>query len=171
MKKLQKGFTLIELLVVIAIIGILSSIVLASLSSARTKGEDAAIQSTLSNMRAQAELFYNDQTPNSYGTTQVGAAASCDGTVSTLFSATGGLGTLAAGLVSRAGTGATKTVCMSNGSEWVAAAVLKSAATSAYCVDSTGVSKLMTINSGITLTSRGAAAPAAVVNGTNLRCN
>ena len=52
----NKGFTLIELLVVIAIIGILASVVLASLSSARQKGKVAAIMSTLSSMRAQAEL-------------------------------------------------------------------------------------------------------------------
>jgi len=57
--KEKRGFTLIELLVVIAIIGILSSVVLASLNTARDKGNDAAIKSNLANLRAQAELFYD----------------------------------------------------------------------------------------------------------------
>jgi len=54
----NKGFTLIELLVVIAIIGILSAVVLASLSTARDKGKDASVKSQVASMKAQSELFY-----------------------------------------------------------------------------------------------------------------
>ena len=52
--KNQKGFTLIELLVVIAIIGLLSSLAVVSLSSARNKANDARIKSDLSQVRTFA---------------------------------------------------------------------------------------------------------------------
>src|SRR3989338_7494810 len=84
---LKKGFTLIELLVVVAIIGILASVVLASLNTARTKGNDAAIKADLSGVRASAEVWYD--TSQKYSTT--GAAVlgvDCgDGTnrVNTMF--------------------------------------------------------------------------------------
>jgi type IV pilus assembly protein PilA len=54
----QKGFTLIELLVVIAIIGVLSAVVLASLNTARSKGDTAAILANLTSIRSQAELDF-----------------------------------------------------------------------------------------------------------------
>ncbi len=63
---ISRGFTLIELLVVIAIIGILSSVVLASLNTARTKGRDAARISNVKSLETAMELYYNDN--NGYPT-------------------------------------------------------------------------------------------------------
>lgn len=50
---------MIELLVVIAIIGILSSIVLASLNSARKKGRDARRVSDIKQIQLALELYYD----------------------------------------------------------------------------------------------------------------
>ena len=59
MFKRNKGFTLIELLVVIAIIGILSSVVLASLNSARQKSRDARRVADIGQLRLALELYFD----------------------------------------------------------------------------------------------------------------
>jgi len=58
-KKHGKGFTLIELLVVVAIIGLLSSIVMTSLNSARAKARDAKAISDFRQLRTALALYFD----------------------------------------------------------------------------------------------------------------
>ena len=121
---MKKGFTLIELLVVIAIIGILSSVVLASLNSARNKGANAAVQSGLANMRAQAELYYDGNT-QSYK--DVCTASST------------GIAVMFAGALNNGNGGA----CYDDANAWSAVVGLKTpiGTNSAWCVGNSGASK------------------------------
>ncbi|MFA6565474.1 MAG: type II secretion system protein, partial [Candidatus Paceibacterota bacterium] len=57
---LKKGFTLIELLVVIAIISLLSSVVMASVSSAKIKAKDAAIKAQVAQWVTLMGLNFDD---------------------------------------------------------------------------------------------------------------
>ncbi|MAF20831.1 MAG: hypothetical protein CMI55_04085 [Parcubacteria group bacterium] len=61
-RKGQKGFTLIELLVVIAIIGILATIVLVSLNTARQKARDTRRLSDIRQVALALEMYYDDNT-------------------------------------------------------------------------------------------------------------
>ena len=56
----SRGFTLIELLVVIAIIGLLSSIVLASLNTARSRAFDAKHVTDITAIQTALEMYYED---------------------------------------------------------------------------------------------------------------
>ncbi len=60
LKTNQKGFTLIELLVVIAIIGLLASVVLLALNSARQKSRDAKRLADARQVASAMELYFND---------------------------------------------------------------------------------------------------------------
>ena len=115
---MKKGFTLFELLVVIAIIGILSSVVLASLNTARDKGANAAAKANLNNARAQAELYYD--TAKNYTTV-------CD-------SGTSNISALVEAAESSSGNTA---VCVDLASAWAAEIPLK-ASEGYYCADSSG---------------------------------
>lgn len=70
------GFTLIELLVVISIIGLLASVVLVALNSARQKSRDAKRISDMNQMSKAFELFFNTASAYPTGTGTAGSATS-----------------------------------------------------------------------------------------------
>lgn len=142
MVKLNKGFTLIELLVVIAIIGILSSVVLASLNTARGKGADAAIKSNLNNIRAQAELFY-DSAGNYTGVCAASGTNVVGPGVEAAVDASLGVTATYSSTLATAGS-ATQGVCHESATAWAASVPLKTSSANSWCVDSTGQSKQLT---------------------------
>jgi prepilin-type N-terminal cleavage/methylation domain-containing protein len=123
-KRLDRGFTLIELLVVIAIIGILSSVVLASLNTARGKGANAAIKANLNNTRAQGELYYDGLGNQTY--TNVCADSNISRAKASAEAAAGATG-----------------LCNNSAAAWAMSVPLKvqEGANLHWCVDSVGNSK------------------------------
>lgn len=87
----QKGFTLIELLVVIAIIGLLASVVLLSLNSARQKSRDAKRLADVRQVASALELYFNDC--QAYPVTSTVTLANTLGLSSGLIGSTGCSGT------------------------------------------------------------------------------
>lgn len=66
--KNSKGFTLVELLVVIAIIGLLSSVVIVSVGSARAKSRDARRISDMKALQTAMELYKDGNNGNAVDT-------------------------------------------------------------------------------------------------------
>ena len=140
----SKGFTLIELLIVIAIIGILASVVLGSLNTARTKATDAAIKSNLTNLRGQASLWYDDNS-QVYASTAY-ASSTCPTTIQSnnifadtkIFSGINEAYTKAGGFAN--------SKCVASATTWAVAVQLKSSdgagsEPDSWCVDSVGASR------------------------------
>lgn len=80
MKNFKKGFTLIELLVVIAIIGILSAVVLTSLSGAQNKAKKASALASMDSARPQIQVCFSDSNNLNNRTATSGGGIICPST-------------------------------------------------------------------------------------------
>ena len=147
--KSPRAFTLIELMVVIAIIGLLSSIVLASLSSARSKGNDAKVISEMKSIRNAAELYYSQN--SNYGAATSGAT--CTGVGSMWQSPSNNMLNIYNAIVADTGGDTANLDCGTTGltgnpQQWAIAVALPSGAF--FCTDSTGWSgTTMQTNPGV----------------------
>ena len=66
MKKNKKGFTLIELLVVIAIIGLLATLSVIALNTARVKARDARRVSDIKQIQTALEMYFDSSATSIY---------------------------------------------------------------------------------------------------------
>ncbi len=140
--KLNKGFTLIELLVVIAIIGILSSIVLVSLGSARLKAKDGAVKALMGQIRAAAEI-YADNNGGSYGTADKADTACAGGTgnniLNVFYDTISGVVQEGTDMVAKGATGLVCTVGPNTTrTGYTLYTVLPSGGANTWCIDGTG---------------------------------
>ncbi len=135
---MKKGFTLIELLVVIAIIGILASVVLASLNSARAKGAQAAVKGGMANMAAQIELYYDQN--GTYGLANGGGAVtSCSGGAFSDTVVQQALIQIGKNSAASSG-GQNSVICNTDatGQKWAMSTTMKGDGNPTWCVDNSG---------------------------------
>ena len=93
-KTLQKGFTLVELLIVVIILAILAAILVPQFASSTDDARGSAADSTLANMRASLDLYYQQHNSTYPGRVTAVPSAACAGTAGNGV-ATGGAGATA----------------------------------------------------------------------------
>ncbi len=128
----KKGFTLIELLIVIAIIGLISTVVLTSLSQSQARSYDTKIVQQLTNFRTAAQIYFTNNT--SYGPTSSDCASGMFNNVNAQDGAPGSA--IAAGVL----PDFSDVYCGANDRQYSVKATLYDGA-SYWCVDYTGASR------------------------------
>ncbi|MBU0999175.1 prepilin-type N-terminal cleavage/methylation domain-containing protein [Patescibacteria group bacterium] len=161
MKNFKKGFTLIELLVVVAIIGLLASITMGYLGSARKKGNDTAVKTNLATARTSIEIFFlnNNNTYLPAGDTAANGEA-CplvyNASGANMFSRSKETVDSIAEAVKRGGNGS---ACYNSDNLWAVAVGLSLTENTSWCVDVAGGAKIVN------------AIPSAAINPLTLLCN
>lgn len=157
--KLNTGFTLIELLVVVAIIGLLASITMGYLGSARKKGNDAVVKANLATVRSASEIFYLNNANSYLPSGGVNVAGTCP----TTYSASGTSMLSKDKTIFDALTEATKrgngSACYNKTDFWAIAVGLSLIDNTSWCVDNQGIAKV--VNS----------VPSGAINSTTFLCN
>lgn len=141
-----RGFTFIELVVVIAIIGVLSSIIMFSASQYINRGKDSNVAGNLAVLIPAGEAFYN------IANTYIGF---CDAGSQALMNAWQQIpkpGVLSVCSLDASHAGLCCKVA-SDGTSWAACAQQFTETTKAYCVDSRGIKRQITVDACNAITS------------------
>lgn len=146
----KKGFTLIELLVVISIIGLLSSVILAAVSTARARAADTAVKQDLLEIANQAELVY--QNTNSYDTLFGTDAQGNPTRAQQIFNAAMVSGHAGSAFVVDPAEGSALSCGPDDQVPWYVYVRLKSDPNTIWLVDGTGVSQKEDLPSNVSLT-------------------
>jgi len=161
------GFTFVELMIVIAIIGILSTVIVASLVVARQKAVDANVKTYLHNIQAEMEIVYtNNATYGSGGTIAPNAATATVGAnpaAGAIFGTTAnGDAVINAALKAAIAAGGPAYFYVGvNGASYAVAVPLKADSTVWWCVDSVSYGGKMSQTANMTSNALGSTGGAA----------
>jgi len=133
-----KGFTLIELLVVIAIIGILSGLIIVSMSGAQNAARDARIKAGMDQLRSAAEIYKLNSTTGVYSTADISAATACPTSGTSFLYGAGGTDgqALCADIIGQGGTILINVSSSTSAPKYCIQSALPGG--TSWCIDNTG---------------------------------